>query len=115
MSRGHGTLQRRLLELLDETAPDGFSTTLTLAAAAFDCEVRDCDRAKVQSTYRALRRLATEGLVEQYGERGWSFIGWRSTRLGPRTTFPTFYEAHRRSNSYSKDSPPYGHGAVGES
>jgi hypothetical protein len=67
MSRGHGKLQRRLLELL-EAAPYGYLSTTELVEGAFDLETvgysPEHDRGRRISTLRALRRLEDEGVVE---------------------------------------------------
>ena len=66
MSRGHGKIQRRVLELLSQDEPGGF-WAIQLAAQVFECPVVRgttlVTRAQLHAVERALRKLAAEGLV----------------------------------------------------
>lgn len=78
MSRGWGTVQRAVMELLEETAAeerpvDRILNTYTIAALVFDVQpdakgVRLLTDSQLSSVRRALARLRREGLVE--GRRG---------------------------------------------
>ena|SRR5215471_1506023 len=66
MSKGHGKVERRVLELLNEDEP-GVFYAIELAAKVFDSPVvkgvTRVTRAQLYAGQRALRKLAAEGLV----------------------------------------------------
>ena len=71
MSRGHGAVQRRILDKLklntnDPAADDLFHPTLAFASwtTVLDLAGDGATRAQIESTRRAVLKLAAEGLVE---------------------------------------------------
>ena len=84
MSKGHGRLQRRLLQIL--SSQDRPVETFVLAAAVFDvppgpdgvCRLTDT---QIVATRRALHRLAREGSVIDLGYGGRRKV-WASERVG---------------------------------
>ena len=72
MSRGHGKIERRVLELLSEDEP-GVFFAIQLTTQVFECPtvsgVKLVTRAQVHAVQRALRTLAAEGLVAALGGR----------------------------------------------
>ena len=70
MSRGHGKIQHRVLELLSADEP-GLSWAIELAAQVSECPVVNgrklVTRAQLHAVQRALRKLAAEGLVVAFG------------------------------------------------
>jgi hypothetical protein len=73
MSRGHGAIQRRLLDVLSDQ--DRLIDTIELAALTFEVQPNDAGQcvvndAQIASVRRALGRLKREGKVIDLG-RNW--------------------------------------------
>jgi len=85
MSRGHGKLERRLLEII--RSEKRLFETMELAGRAYGARYVEqlrlwlVSRAQVMATQRALRALAGEGLILDLGRKG-SRKWWVEKRLG---------------------------------
>jgi hypothetical protein len=69
MSKGYGSIQRRVLEVLERhqrrahADDDTYVTVLDLAAALTPWD-QEVDASKIESVRRAVKKLAAEGVIE---------------------------------------------------
>jgi hypothetical protein len=103
MSKGHGKLQRRLLEILDASrAFETFELTAQVFAVRPDEHGRIIVTAtQVVAVRRALQKLAHEGVIYDLGYGGRRKV-WANERLGLRVKIRMLQEQNARDRDAGK-------------